>query len=58
VFEYNDDGKIKTMLVVPEGSDDYQKWYYEYNEAGLKMKETAYNKRKQVLGRVDYEYRK
>lgn len=58
IFEYNAGGRISAMIVVPEGSDDYQKWYYEYNEAGLKSKETAYNKRRKLLGRVDYEYRK
>lgn len=55
VFEYNDDGSLQTMMVVPEGSSDYQKWYYEYNK-GLKTKETAFNKRKQLLGRIEYRY--
>ena len=45
------------MLVVPEGTDDYQKWIYEYNDAGLKIKETCLNKRKQILGRVEYVYK-
>ncbi len=44
------------MLVVPEGTDNYQKWHYTYNEAGLKTKEACYNKRKQLLGRIEYEY--
>jgi hypothetical protein len=46
------------MLVVPEGTDEYQRWLYEYNAAGLKTKETCYNKRKQMLGRVEYAYNK
>lgn len=57
IFEYNDNNQLSSMLVVPEGTDDYQKWVYEYNEAGLKVKETALNKRKQILGRVEYEYK-
>jgi YD repeat-containing protein len=57
VFEYNDKGLISSMLVVPEGSDDYQRWYYEYNESGLKVKESCYNKRRQLLGRIEYRYR-
>lgn len=57
VFEYNNNDQITSMLVVPEGSDDYQKWLYEYNAAGLKTKETALNKHKQVLGRIEYQYR-
>lgn len=55
VFEYNDDGTLKTMMVVPEGSSDYQKWYYEYAN-GLKKKETAFNKKKQLLGKIEYHY--
>lgn len=57
VFEYNNKDQVTSMLVVPEGSDDYQRWLYEYNAAGLKTKETALNKRKQVLGKIEYQYR-
>ena len=57
IFEYNDDNQLSSMLVVPEGTDDYQKWIYEYNDAGLKIKETCLNKRKQILGRVEYVYK-
>jgi hypothetical protein len=57
IFEYNAGNNISSMLVVPEGTDDYQKWMYEYNSAGLKVKETCLNKRKQVLGRVEYQYK-
>lgn len=56
VFEYMQSGEMNSMLVVPEGSDDYQRWVYEYNAAGLKSKETCYNKRRQVLGRIEYVY--
>ena len=45
------------MIMVPEGTDDYQKWVYEYNANGLKIKETAFNKRRQILGRVEYQYK-
>ena len=57
IFEYNNNGQLESMLVVPEGTDDYQKWIYEYNDAGLKVKETCLNKKKQIMGRVEYEYR-
>jgi hypothetical protein len=57
IFEYTQNNQLASMLVVPEGTDDYQKWVYEYNSAGLKIKETCLNKRKQVLGRIEYEYR-
>lgn len=58
IFEYNDAGMTSSMLLVPEGSDDYQKWYYSYDERLLKLKETCFNKRKQLLGRIEFEYGK
>ena len=39
-------------------TDEYQRWVYQYNDAGLKTKETAFNKRKQMLGRIEYAYDK
>jgi hypothetical protein len=57
IFEYNDDNQLASMLVVPEGSDDYQKWIYEYNERNQKVKETCINKRKQIVGRVEFQYK-
>jgi YD repeat-containing protein len=57
MFEYGEDGRMQSMLVVPEeGNSFYQKWYYEYNEKGLKVKDFCYNKEKELLGTVDYEY--
>jgi YD repeat-containing protein len=56
LFEYEKD-RISTMLVVPAGSSDYQKWFYVYNEQGLKVKETCYNKQKELLGRIEYNYK-
>ncbi len=58
MFEYNDKNQLSAMIVVPEGSDDYQRWVYEYDERGLKTKETCFNKRKQMLGRIEYAYSK
>jgi YD repeat-containing protein len=55
IFEYNQDGLYKTLMVIPEGSSDYQKWYYEYNN-GLKTTETVFNKKKQLLGKIEYHY--
>lgn len=57
MFEYGEDGRMESMLVVPEeGNSFYQKWYYEYDEKGLKLKDFCYNKEKELLGTVDYEY--
>ncbi len=50
-------GKLASMLIVPEqGVNEYQKWIYQYNEKGLKIKETCFNKRKEMVGAVGYEY--
>lgn len=57
IFEYGQDGRMESMLVVPEeGNSFYQKWYYEYNEKGLKVKDFCYNKQKELLGSVNYDY--
>lgn len=58
VFDYNELGLLNSMMVVPEGSDEYQKWYYSYNDDDLKVKEVCFNKKKQMLGRIEYNYSK
>lgn len=55
VFEYNYD-RISSMLLVPPGSTDYQKWVYTYNSAGLKEGEICYDKKKQVVVKINYTY--
>ena len=55
VFEYNYD-RISSMLFVPNGSSDYQKWIYDYNSNGLKTRETCFDKKKQVVVKINYEY--
>jgi hypothetical protein len=57
VFEY-EEGRLRSMLVVPEeGNSFYQKWYYSYDEEkGLKIKDQCFNKQKELLGTVEYEY--
>ncbi len=57
IFEYDEDNRISVMTLVPEGSDDYQKWYYKYDEEGLKVADFCYNKRGELLGKILYEYR-
>lgn len=56
VFEYAQGDKPASMLVVPEGGNDYQKWVYDYNDKGLKIKESCFNKRKELQGRIEYSY--
>ena len=56
VFEWDDSGDLSTMLVVSEGSSDYLKWYYKYDDAGLKAVEFCYDKKKVLQGRIEYNY--
>jgi len=56
VFEYEEGDRPVSMLAVPEGSNDYQKWIYTYSDKGLKAKETCFNKQRQLLGKIEYQY--
>ena len=56
IFEYEDSDRPASMLVVPEGSNDYQKWVYSYSDKGLKVKESCFNRQKQLLGMIEYQY--
>jgi YD repeat-containing protein len=55
VFEY-DQQRISSMLFVPSGSNDYQKWNYEYDAHGLKARETCFNKQKEPIAQISYQY--
>lgn len=55
VFEYNS-GRLSSMLFVPNGSTDYQRWIYVYDANGLKTNETCYDKKRQVVVRIHYSY--
>jgi hypothetical protein len=56
VFEYDAEGRMAMMLVTTQGGADYQKWYYRYNEKGLKQKDECYSKSKMLIGKVEYSY--
>ena len=56
IFEYEDNGELSTMTVIPEGSSDYQKWYYKYDDSGLRLAEFCYNKKTELLGKIEYDY--
>jgi hypothetical protein len=55
VFEYNS-GRLSSMLFVPNGSSDYQRWIYVYDANGLKSNETCYDKKRQVVVKIRYSY--
>ncbi len=44
------------MMVVAEGTGDYQKWYYVYDEKGLKAKDECFSKTKVLIGKIIYQY--
>lgn len=56
MFEYTPEGNVaKNVQISSEGSS-YITWSYTYNEAGLKIRETATDKYKQLLGWVELSY--
>ncbi len=56
VFEYDENNRTGSMIVVPEEGSDYQKWYYSYDEDGLKILDACYSKSKTLIARVEYQY--
>jgi len=56
IFEYNAEGQLKKTTIVPEGSNEYQVWYYQYSPDGLRKMDLVYNKKQQLMGKVEYEY--
>jgi hypothetical protein len=56
IFEYGPDGKMTSLLAVQEGAASYQKWIDQYNDKGLKVKESCFSKQRELLGYVEYQY--
>ena len=56
MFEYGASAAPIQMIIVPEGSADYQTWRYLYNPQGLKEKDICFNKQKQLVASVEYKY--
>jgi len=56
IFEYDDAGRISMMLVTTAGGADYQKWFYRYDEKGLKQKDECFGKNKVLIGKIEYQY--
>jgi hypothetical protein len=56
MFNYDENGTLTSMITVQDGNLDYQDWRYQYNEAGLKIKETCYGKHNNLIGKVEYLY--
>lgn len=56
IFEYGEEGRLTSLLVTQQGAGSYQKWIYEYNEKGLKIKESCFSKQHELLGHIEYQY--
>lgn len=56
IFEYDGKGRIAQMTQTQSGSANYLVWRYTYNENGMKEKEIVFNKQKEMLGRIEYQY--
>jgi hypothetical protein len=56
VFEYDANNRVATMMVVSEGTGDYQKWYYTYDAKGLKAKDECFSKTRVLIGKIMYQY--
>ena len=56
IFAYDADGRVAGMLLIPEGSNQYERWYYDYDSRGLKVRERVYDKQQKMMGKVEYVY--
>lgn len=56
IFEYTEQGQLRTMLTPMQNMGDYQKWYYSYDERGLKIKDECFSKSRVLIGRIEYVY--
>ena len=57
LFDYDTAGVLVQFTQIPQGSSNYLVWHYEYNNNGLKEKESCFNKEKQLVGTIAYAYR-
>ncbi|MBS1598793.1 MAG: RHS repeat protein [Bacteroidetes bacterium] len=55
IFEYSN-GRLSSMIFVPAGSSYYQNWVYQYDEKGLKKRDNCFNKKKELVGKIEYQY--
>lgn len=55
-YEFDTTGRVSQMIQVSMSSASYLIWKYTYNEKGLKIKETCFDKEKKPVGRIEYTY--
>jgi hypothetical protein len=56
ILEYDEKGRVMQMTQNQSASANYLVWRYVYNTKGLKEKEMVYNKQKEFLGKIEYNY--
>ena len=56
IFAYDAEGRVAGMLLIPEGSNQYERWYYDYDTRGLKIRERVFDKQQKLMGKVEYVY--
>ncbi|HLX93188.1 MAG TPA: hypothetical protein VKR32_16000 [Puia sp.] len=56
IFTYNGHDAVASMVMVPEGSTNYQRWAYQYDDKGLRTEEICFDKQRQILGKIHYSY--
>ena len=56
LFEYDAIGNIQSVTQVPAGSSNYLIWQYIYDDKGLKQQENCFNKQRQLIGKMKYDY--
>lgn len=56
MFEYNENGQVIQRITFPANSSNYTIWRYQYNPQGLRIKEAIYNKGKELIGKIEYNY--
>lgn len=56
LFEYDEQGRIQKMTQVTAANSNYLVWTYLYNAKGLKQTEICINRKKELLGKIEYSY--
>jgi len=58
MFEYSPGGQVIQKITVPANNSNYLIWRYQYDSAGLKIKEAIYTRQKELTGKIEYSYQK
>jgi hypothetical protein len=57
MFEYDAAGRLYQMIQTQGSAANYFVWRYVYNPSGMKEKEYVFNKKKELLGKIEYNYK-